>query len=164
MDGDALRAEAGQRQLCGAIPHDKCDLAGRSRPARRGVQERYPYPITLMGDLNSGYDQPSQQLLREGRASGFGRNWNIPHAFVDAWAELHPSNPNPSTIQDFPVRLDCVYFQRSPQVMWYLHRADAGPYLIIARISCSADTRSLAQCVDDTPAFGRLFRKDEKYA
>jgi len=83
----------------------------------RRVQERYPYPIALMGDLNSGYHQPSQQLLREGRAQGFGRSWSIPYRFVDAWAELHPSNPDPSTINDDPVRLDYVYFERSPDAV-----------------------------------------------
>ena len=38
----------------------------------------------------------------------------IPLTFKDAWAELHPDNPDPSTINDDPVRLDYVYFQNTP--------------------------------------------------
>ncbi|CAE7508525.1 unnamed protein product [Symbiodinium pilosum] len=79
-----------------------------------GVQNRHPYPIVLMGDLNTGYHQPSQQLLREGHVDAFGRRWQIPMTFTDAWAELHPYNPDPSTINDDPVRLDYVYFQKTP--------------------------------------------------
>ncbi|CAE8620177.1 unnamed protein product [Polarella glacialis] len=75
------------------------------------VQRRHRYPIVLMGDLNTGYFEASQQLLRTGHADGFGRTWNSPLTFVDAWAELHPGNPNPSTINDEPVRIDYVYLQ-----------------------------------------------------
>jgi len=78
------------------------------------VQNRHPYPIVLMGDLNTGYFQPSQQLLRQGQVEAFGRHWQIPMTFTDAWAELHPGNPDPSTINDDPVRLDYVYFQKTP--------------------------------------------------
>ena len=78
------------------------------------VQETHRYPIVLMGDLNTGYFQPSQQLLRQGQAEGFGRHWTIPLTFTDAWAELNPGNPDPSTINDDPVRLDYVYFQKTP--------------------------------------------------
>jgi hypothetical protein len=60
----------------------------------------------LMGDLNTGYYQPSQQLLRLGQMDAFGRRWQIPMTFTDAWAELHPGNPDPSTINNDPVRLD----------------------------------------------------------
>ena len=60
----------------------------------------------LMGDLNTGYYQPSQQLLRKGQMEAFGRHWNLPMTFTDAWAELHPGNPDPSTINNDPVRLD----------------------------------------------------------
>ena len=35
----------------------------------------------------------------------FGRHWEIPMTFTDAWAELHPGNPDPSTINNDPVRL-----------------------------------------------------------
>ena len=72
------------------------------------VQNQHPYPIVLMGDLNTGYFQPSQQLLRQGQVEAFGRHWQIPMTFTDAWAELHPGNPDPSTINDDPVRLDYV--------------------------------------------------------
>ncbi|OLQ07856.1 putative fucosyltransferase [Symbiodinium microadriaticum] len=78
------------------------------------VQNQHPYPIVLMGDLNTGYFQPSQQLLRQGQVEAFGRHWQIPMTFTDAWAELHPGNPDPSTINDDPVRLDYVYFQKTP--------------------------------------------------
>ena len=78
------------------------------------VQQQHPYPIVLMGDLNTGYFQPSQQLLRHGRTDAYGRHWDIPMTFTDAWAELHPGNPDPSTINDDPVRLDYVYFQKTP--------------------------------------------------
>jgi hypothetical protein len=61
-----------------------------------------------MGDLNTGYFQPSQQLLRNGHMDAFGRRWQIPMTFTDAWAELHPGNPDPSTINNDPVRLDYV--------------------------------------------------------
>jgi len=81
------------------------------------VQQTHPYPIVLMGDLNTGYFQPSQQLLRQGQADGFGRHWTVPLTFTDAWAELHPGNPDPSTINDDPVRLDYVYFQKTPLSM-----------------------------------------------
>ncbi|CAE7941898.1 unnamed protein product [Symbiodinium necroappetens] len=81
------------------------------------VQQTHPYPIVLMGDLNTGYFQPSQQLLRHGEADGFGRHWTVPLTFTDAWAELHPGNPDPSTINDDPVRLDYVYFQKTPLSM-----------------------------------------------
>jgi len=79
-----------------------------------GVQGQHPYPIVLMGDLNTGYYQPSQQLLRLGQMDAFGRRWQIPMTFTDAWAELHPGNPDPSTINNDPVRLDYVYFQKTP--------------------------------------------------
>lgn len=79
-----------------------------------GVQQQHPYPIVLMGDLNTGYFQPSQQLLRNGYMDAFGRRWQIPMTFTDAWAELHPGNPDPSTINNDPVRLDYVYFQKTP--------------------------------------------------
>ena len=59
-----------------------------------------------MGDLNTGYYQPSQQLLRLGQMDAFGRRWQIPMTFTDAWAELQPGNPDPSTINNDPVRLD----------------------------------------------------------
>ena len=59
-----------------------------------------------MGDLNTGFYQPSQQLLRNGKVDAYGRSWEIPMTFTDAWAELHPQNPDPSTINDDPVRLD----------------------------------------------------------
>jgi endonuclease/exonuclease/phosphatase family metal-dependent hydrolase len=78
------------------------------------VQQQHPYPIVLMGDLNTGYFQPSQQLLRQGHVDAFGRHWQIPMTFTDAWAELHPGNPDPSTINNDPVRLDYVYFQKTP--------------------------------------------------
>ena len=78
------------------------------------VQQTHRYPIVLMGDLNTGYFQPSQQLLRQGSAEGFGRHWTVPLTFTDAWAELNPGNPDPSTINDDPVRLDYVYFQKTP--------------------------------------------------
>ena len=78
------------------------------------VQQTHMYPIVLMGDLNTGYFQPSQKLLRQGNADGFGKHWTIPLTFTDAWAELHPGNPDPSTINDDPVRLDYVYFQKTP--------------------------------------------------
>mmetsp|Transcript_3048 Transcript_3048/g.5359 ORF Transcript_3048/g.5359 Transcript_3048/m.5359 type:complete len:365 (+) Transcript_3048:63-1157(+) len=78
------------------------------------VQKVHGYPIVLMGDLNTGYYQPSQQLLRQGRVEAFGRTWEVPLTFTDAWAELHPDNPDPSTINDDPVRLDYVYFQKAP--------------------------------------------------
>ena len=78
------------------------------------VQKKYPYPLVLMGDLNTGFFQPSQQLLRNGKVDAYGRSWEIPMTFTDAWAELHPQNPDPSTINDDPVRLDYVYFQKTP--------------------------------------------------
>lgn len=63
-----------------------------------------------MGDLNTGYFQPSQQLLRNGQVDADGKSWQIPMTFSDAWAELHPGNPDPSTINDDPVRLDAWLF------------------------------------------------------
>ncbi|CAJ1388450.1 unnamed protein product [Effrenium voratum] len=78
------------------------------------IQQQHPYPIVLMGDLNTGYFQPSQQLLRHGHMDAFGKHWEIPMTFTDAWAELHPGNPDPSTINNDPVRLDYVYFQKTP--------------------------------------------------
>ncbi|CAK9105554.1 Putative fucosyltransferase [Durusdinium trenchii] len=78
------------------------------------VQKRHPYPIVLMGDLNTGYYQPSQKLLRTGAVEAYGRHWEVPMTFVDAWAQLHPEDPDPSTINDDPVRLDYVYFQKTP--------------------------------------------------
>lgn len=66
-----------------------------------------------MGDLNTGYFQPSQQLLRNGQVDAFGRSWQIPMTFTDAWAELHPENPDPSTINDDPVRLDARFSDKS---------------------------------------------------
>lgn len=78
------------------------------------VQQQHQYPIVLMGDLNTGYYQPSQQLLRNGQMEAFGRHWQLPMTFTDAWAELHPGNPDPSTINNDPVRLDYVYFQKTP--------------------------------------------------
>ena len=63
-----------------------------------------------MGDLNTGYFQPSQQLLRNGQVDADGKSWTIPMTFSDAWAELHPENPDPSTINDDPVRLDAWLF------------------------------------------------------
>lgn len=75
-----------------------------------------------MGDLNTGYYQPSQQLLRNGQMEAFGRHWQLPMTFTDAWAELHPGNPDPSTINNDPVRLDargsnfaqpfCIFLQK----------------------------------------------------
>lgn len=64
--------------------------------------------------MNTGYFQPSQQLLRNGQVDADGKSWQIPMTFSDAWAELHPGNPDPSTINDDPVRLDYVYFQKTP--------------------------------------------------
>ena len=53
----------------------------------------------------------------------FGRHWQLPMTFTDAWAELHPGNPDPSTINNDPVRLDargsnfaqpfCIFFTKS---------------------------------------------------
>ena len=84
-------------------------------PSRRWCQ-------VLMGDLNTGYYQPSQQLLRNGQMEAFGRHWQLPMTFTDAWAELHPGNPDPSTINNDPVRLDargsnfaqpfCIFLQK----------------------------------------------------
>lgn len=73
-----------------------------------------------MGDLNTGYYQPSQQLLRKGQMEAFGRHWQLPMTFTDAWAELHPGNPDPSTINNDPVRLDarglnCTAFLQDQQ-------------------------------------------------
>lgn len=89
-----------------------------------GIQDRwsrrlgYTVPIVLLGDLNTGYFEASMALLRTDSADGFGRHWSMPAtasgmpSFYDAWAELHPSNPNPSTINNEPVRIDYVYFQK----------------------------------------------------
>lgn len=48
-----------------------------------------------MGDLNTGYYQPSQKLLRTGAVEAYGRHWEVPMTFVDAWAQLHPEDPAP---------------------------------------------------------------------
>lgn len=121
----ALRRKSDGFQLLAAGTHPLCcrgDLVTLEAVEfvanrLRQVQQKHPFPVVLMGDLNSGYYQPSQQLLREGSAQGFGRGWSIPYRFVDAWAELHPNDPDPSTINDDPVRLDYVYFERSPEAL-----------------------------------------------
>jgi len=77
-------------------------------------QQQFNYPIALMADMNTGYFEASQQMLRTGSADAFGRKWSFPMTFVDAWASSHPGDPNPSTIGNAPVRIDFVYFQRSP--------------------------------------------------
>ena len=50
-----------------------------------------------MGDLNTGYYQPSQKLLRTGAVEAYGRHWEVPMTFVDAWAQLHPEDPAPQS-------------------------------------------------------------------
>ena len=74
----------------------------------------------LMGDLNTGFYQPSQQLLRNGKVDAYGRSWEIPMTFTDAWAELHPQNPDPSTINDDPVRLDTCW-EKSKNKIWWIN-------------------------------------------
>lgn len=69
------------------------------------IRQRYDFPICLMADMNTGYFQHSQQMLREG---------NLPVAFHDAWAERNPGNPDISTINNAPVRLDYIYFEKTP--------------------------------------------------
>lgn len=71
-----------------------------------------------MGDLNTGYFQPSQQLLRSGSMDAFGRHWQLPMTFTDAWAELHPGNPDPSTINNDPVRLDYATWHKLLVFFW----------------------------------------------
>jgi len=112
-DGYTLIA-AGTHPLCCLGDHVILEAVTFVINVLHGVQQKHPYPIVLMGDLNTGYYQPSQQLLRLGQVDAFGKHWEIPLTFKDAWAELHPDNPDPSTINDDPVRLDYVYFQNTP--------------------------------------------------
>lgn len=107
-------------------------------------QQQFPFAVVLMGDMNTGYFEASQSLLRTGSSNSFGRDWNLPVSFEDAYASTHPGDPNPSTIHDEPVRLDYVYFQRWPRNLgqvvggqvWYNlpglsdHRAVSGDVII----------------------------------
>lgn len=115
-------------------------MATRNMAAR---QRKYQFPVAFMGDLNIGYFAPSQTLLRTGTVNSYGRAWTVPLTFSDAYADKHPGNPNPSTIHNDPVRLDYVYFEKSPKTLgtivgsqvWNLpggsdHRAVSGDVVI----------------------------------
>jgi len=73
-------------------------------------RQKYDFPIVLMADMNTGYFQRSQQMLREG-------SFPASFAFHDAWAEKNPGNPDISTINNAPVRLDYVYFEKTRNEM-----------------------------------------------
>ena len=51
-----------------------------------------------MGDLNTGYYQPSQQLLRLGQVDAFGKHWEArarKRAFARAGGSEDGSEPQP---------------------------------------------------------------------
>eukprot|EP00933_Yihiella_yeosuensis_P038067 TRINITY_DN3202_c0_g1_i1.p1 TRINITY_DN3202_c0_g1~~TRINITY_DN3202_c0_g1_i1.p1 ORF type:complete len:792 (+),score=130.33 TRINITY_DN3202_c0_g1_i1:68-2443(+) len=78
-------------------------------------QQKWPYPSVFMGDMNANYYSDSQKLLREGSVFSHNEQWSISKTFLDAYAIANPSNPNPSTIGNSPVKIDYVYFEQSPR-------------------------------------------------
>lgn len=91
------------------------------------TQEQYPYPVALMGDMNAHYGSPSQQLLREGGVRAHNQDWSVPVTFTDSYADQHPRDPNPST--GFGVKIDFVYFQKTPLNMGTVTDAKVWPNL-----------------------------------
>merc|ERR1719198_487006 len=90
-------------------------------------QEKYPFPVVLMGDMNADYTAASQKLLREGKVWAHSKKWSVPVTFEDSYAETHPQAPNPST--GFGVKIDYVYFQKAPLMLGATTDAHVWPNL-----------------------------------
>ncbi|CAE7559265.1 unnamed protein product [Symbiodinium sp. CCMP2592] len=77
---------------------------------------RHPqYPVAVLGDMNANFFAGSQFLMREGTRRARGRDWSIlPYTFKDSY-NINNNDPDAST--GFGVKIDFVYFEKTPLPM-----------------------------------------------
>jgi len=73
------------------------------------------YPVAVLGDMNANFFAGSQFLMREGTRRARGRDWSIlPYTFKDSY-NINNNDPDAST--GFGVKIDFVYFEKTPLPM-----------------------------------------------